>query len=105
MIAEPTGTDGRRVLCHQFYTSSNYPHLPSPASSKKCSQKWLLSQFQNKEGLARETYPMGSRSRNGTSFLPGLPIMNRTAPLRRTMVYHEKPSAASSKQQNRQAKP
>ena len=41
----------------------------------------MLSQFLSKEGLAHETYPMVSQSMNGISFLPGLLIMNRTAPL------------------------
>ena len=91
MIAEATGTDGLRLRCRQFYTSSNYPQVPTLASSKKCSQKWMLSQFQNKEGLAHEKYPMVSQRMNGRSFLPGLPTMNRTAKLRKTMVSQEKP--------------
>ena len=38
MIAEPTGTDGRRVLCRQFYTSSTSPPLPSRALQKVLSE-------------------------------------------------------------------
>ncbi len=63
----------------------------------------MLSQFQNNEGLAREKYPMVSRSMNGTSFLLGLLNMNRTGPLRTITRSHEKPYAGSSRQQNRQA--
>ncbi len=63
----------------------------------------MLSQFQNNEGLAREQYPMVSRSMHGTSFLPGLLLMNRTAPLRKITRSQEKPYAGSSRQQHRQA--
>jgi hypothetical protein len=98
-----SGTDGHRLRCHQFYTSSNYPPRPSIKSSKKCYQKWLLSLFQNKEDLARERYPMVSRSMNGTSSLPGLPTMSLTAPLRRITRSQEKLYAGSSRQQNKQA--
>src|SRR5215470_7219369 len=103
MIAEPTGTDGLRLRCHQFYTSSTSPLQPFTRSCNTCSQRVLLSQFQNNEGLARETYPLVSRSRNGTSCLPGLLIMNPIAPLRTITRSPEKPSAGSSRQQNRRA--
>jgi hypothetical protein len=98
-----TGTDGLRLRCRQFYTSSNYPHLPSTRSCNKRSQSLPLSQFQNSEGLAHETYPMVSQRMNGTLFLPELLIMNHTAPLRKITRSQEKPSAGSSRQQNRQA--
>jgi len=53
----------------------------------------MLSQFLNNDGLAREKYPMVSRSMNGKSSLPGLLIMNRTAPLRKITRSQEKPYA------------
>jgi len=53
----------------------------------------MLSQFLSKEGLAHETYPLVSQSTNGISFLPGLLIMNRTAPLPKITRSQEKPSA------------
>src|SRR6266566_895313 len=99
-----SGTDGCRVRCRQFSTSSKSPQVPSRASCKKCSQQWMLSQFQNNEGLAPKTYLMVFQSMNGTSFLPGLLVMNRTAPLRKITRSQEKPSAGSSRQLNRPAK-
>jgi len=64
----------------------------------------MLSQFKNNAELARETYPLASQSMNGKPFWPGLLTMNRTAPLRKITRSPEKPSAASSRQQNKQAK-
>ena len=93
MIAEPSGTDGLRVRCRQFCTSSKSPQVPSTASSKKCSQKSMLSQFQNKGGLAREKYLTVSQKMNGRSFLPELATMNRTAQLRKITRSQEKPYA------------
>ena len=38
LIAEPTGTDGFRLLCHQFSLSSNSPQVPSLRSFNTSSQ-------------------------------------------------------------------
>jgi hypothetical protein len=70
LLAEPTGTDGLRLRCHQFYTSSNYPHLPFPRNSKKSLQK-LLSRLslRRSDGLAHEIFPMAFQRMNGNSSL------------------------------------
>ncbi len=98
-----SGTDGLRLRCRQFYTSSDYPPRPFPRSCKKSLQKWLLSQFQNNEGLVREKYPMVSQSMNGRLSLPGSLIMYPTTPLRKITTSHDKPSVVWYKRQSRRA--
>ena len=39
LLAEPTGTDGFRVLCRQFAPSSNYPLLRSLRGSVRTENK------------------------------------------------------------------
>src|SRR5438128_8828569 len=66
MIAEPTGTDGLRLRCRQFYTSSNYPPQPSPRSSKKSLQKLLFRLWLRRSAdHAPKTYPMAFQRMNG----------------------------------------
>jgi hypothetical protein len=81
MIAEPTGTDGLRLRCRQFYTSSNYPQVPSIASSKSsCHRKikFLLS-LRHSAGLGRKTFPTASLLRSGRLCLRESKTMNPTA--------------------------
>src|SRR6266568_8838541 len=62
-----SGTDGLRLLCRQFYTSSNYPQVPSIASSNSsCHRKikFLLS-LRHSAGLGRKTFPTASLLRSG----------------------------------------
>jgi hypothetical protein len=99
-----SGTDGRRLRCRQFYTSSNYPHRPFPRSSKKCLQK-LLSHLslRRSDDLAHETFPTAFQRMNGNSSLRELRTMSPIAPLRKITTSHEKPSAVWYKRQNRLA--
>jgi len=94
MIAEPTGTDGLRLRCHQFYTSSNYPHLPFPWSSKKSFQK-LMSRLslRRSDDLAPKTFPTVFQRMNGNLSLHEWRTMSPIAPLRKITTSHEKPSA------------
>jgi len=66
LLAEPTGTDGFRFLCHQFSPSSKYPPLPSLRSSNKSSQglispPWLRPNVDQ----AQQIFPMASQKING----------------------------------------
>ena len=80
MIAEPTGTDGLRVRCRQFYTSSNCPPRPSPANSKSSFQrlKYPLS-LRHTGGLGHETFPMAFLLRSGRLCWRGWKTMSPTA--------------------------
>ena len=80
-IAEPTGTDGLRLRCRQFYTSSNYPPLPFPASSKKSSRRWLSRLWvRRSKDQGREIFPTAYRKKSGRLCLRGLETMSHTAP-------------------------
>src|SRR6266849_2954510 len=63
---ELNGTDGLRLRCRQFYTSSNYPTQPSPRSSKKSFQKLLFRLWLRRSAdQAPKTYPMAFQRMNG----------------------------------------
>ena len=96
MIAEPTGTDGLRLLCRQFYTSSNYPLQPSIVSSKSSFQKsrHLLS-LRRSGDQGRKTFPTAFQKISGQlSFSVSLKTMSPTAGLQTTTVSHTKRSDA-----------
>jgi|SRR2546423_10852435 len=70
MIAEPTGTDGFRLLCHQFFPSS----LPLPENCLTSSTTFSLKMnklrealllFYNIGGQGQETRQMGYPLQHG----------------------------------------
>ena len=67
MIAEPTGTDGHRCLCRQFYTSSNYPPLPFIGSSRLSFHKKFkrLLPLRYRAGQGQKIFPMAFQRMNG----------------------------------------
>src|SRR5207248_846173 len=74
------GTDGLRVLCHQFYTSSNYPLQYSPASSRSSFQRsrYLLS-LRHSAGLGRKAFPTAYQLRSARLCWREWRTMNPTA--------------------------
>jgi hypothetical protein len=80
MIAEPTGTDGLRLRCRQFYTSSISP-LPHSLKSSKSPFQYLrpLLSLRRSAGLGRKTFPTASRFRSGRLCWRGWRTMHPTA--------------------------
>jgi len=61
-----SGTDGLRLLCRQFYTSSNYPLQPFLGSSRMSLQRsrYRLS-LRRSAGLGRKIFPTAYQLRSG----------------------------------------
>ena len=99
-----SGTDGLRLRCRQFYTSSKSPHLPSRARFKKCYQKWTYRLLlRHSDSLAKAIFPLAFQRHSGMLFSQGLLIMSPTAQLRKTMVSQEKPYDGWYKPQKKSA--
>src|SRR5437660_2569472 len=93
MIAEPTGTDGHRLRCRQFYTSSNYLLLPSLGSSKSSFHKKSKHPLSLRHSVdqGRKKFPTASLTKSGRlSLRVSLKTTSPTARLQTTMVSHAK---------------
>ena len=64
---QSTGTDGHRVRCHQFYTSSKSWHLPFLASSRSSFHKKVesLLTLSHSAGQGRKIFPTAYQKISG----------------------------------------
>jgi len=76
---ESDGTDGRRLLCRQFYTSSNSPPRPFPRSCKKSFQKLLCRlSLRRSADMGQKTFPTASLPTSGQWSFNGSKTMSPT---------------------------
>ncbi len=91
-----TETDGLRLRCRQFSTSSKSPHHLFPASFKTSYHKVRMSNhllsLRHSADQGRRTFRMAYLPKSGRLFFNRSKTMSPTARLQPIMVSHVKPS-------------